>query len=108
MTQSEPKVIDGGDMPRLADQSAREPSNFVADLIETVTTPTDTTPETPEGMYRHLLSKAHAAAVISSEAAYTACDWFALFDKASADRYRKSARSLFDLSEHLLTLIEDS
>jgi hypothetical protein len=98
MTQTRPIVIDADDIP--------EPSNFVEDLLTKFTDPD--TPETPAGMYKHLLNKAHTHAVSASEHAYQACDWFALFDRDTADRYRKSARHLYELSEHLLALMEES
>ncbi len=101
MTQYTPRVIDEDDIPPA-------PSNFVEDLIATVSEPTETTPSNPKDMYRHLLAKAQTRAQVASENAYEACDWFALFDRDTADRYRKSARHLYELSEHLETLIEDS
>ena len=99
MTPARPHVIYDNDIPD-------PPTNLVEDLIATVTTPSE--PDTPKAMHRHLLDKAHKRAVVASENAYDACDWLALLDQTTADRYRKSARHLYELSEHLAVLIEES
>ncbi len=111
MTQSEPHIIDAGDMPEYVGHDSATGNNLqglMEDLIETVSTPTEPTPAGPKATYRHLLAKAQTSALQASEHAYEACDWFALFDKPTADRYRKSARHLYELSEHLTALIEES
>ena len=108
MTQSEPRVIDAGDMP-----------DYLPELGDVITAKTNLlteydvleelkSPSTPKEMHRHLLDKAHKRAVVASENAYDACDWLALLDQTTADRYRKSARHLYELSEHLAVLIEES
>ena len=107
MAQYEPRVIYEDDIPDVGSYKIgdgpetqwdklveKPPGNFVEDLISAVTTPTEATPTNPKDMYRHLLQKAQGHAVTASENAYEACDWYALFDKATADRYRKSARHL--------------
>ncbi len=106
MTQSEPRVIDAGDLPPFTG------SDILTDVVtEAGATDQGFTveafPSTPKGMHRQLLTNAQEHAETAAEDAYSACDWLALLDKATADRYRKSARHLYELSEHVTALIEE-
>ena len=114
MTQSEPRVIDADDLPAFTgDDNPPEPTTFADHVGQQLLEERDrlskrVKPETPKEMQRYLLTEAQEHADIASENAYAACDWLALLDNPLADRYRKSARSLFELSEHLAILIEES
>ena len=100
MTQSHPRVIDAGDIPDAPTTLQRIATAFDEPLKRP--------PEDPKAMHKHLLEKAQVHALAASDNAYDACDWYGLLDKATADRYRKSARHLYELSEHLTALIEES
>ena len=105
MTQSEPRVIDAGDMPAFTG-SDNDGSILVEDM-PTVAELMPTSTATPKQMHRQLLTNAQEHAQQAAEDAYTACDWLSLLDQATADRYRKSARHLYELSEHVAALIEE-
>ena len=107
--QAEPRLIDAGDMPDVERQRYNPPPypfQAFSDALDEVDPPTP--PETPKEMHRHLLTEAHDRAVTASENAYEACDWLRLLDPTTADKYRTSATRLFELSEHLAVLLEES
>ena len=102
--QAEPRLIDAGDMPAATyGQQALAQAELITDMASI-----NPAPETPTEMHRHLLDKAHHAAVTASENAYEACDWLRLLDPTTADKYRASATRLFEMSEHLSVLLEES
>ena len=107
MTQSEPRVIDAGDMPAFTG-SDNDRSILVEDMPTVAELmPVGPSTATPKEMHRQLLTNAQEHAEHAAEDAYTACDWLALLDQTTADRYRKSARQLYELSEHVAALIEE-
>ena len=110
MTQSEPKVIDADDMPAFTGSDrGLVITDFVteANADEQGFTIQASSTATPKGMHRQLLTNAQEHAEHAAEDAYTACDWLSLLDAPLSDRYRRSARSLYELSEHVAALLEE-
>lgn len=97
--QSTPRVVFEDDMPL----SPSKQGIPVMRPVEPIVKKPD-----PKRTYLELMEVARGHAQAAADAGFAACDWYAIFDRTTADKYRRAAKAMAEFEDHLQTLIEQA